>query len=146
MLIRDVAKKGYSVLTRKSGKEEETEESYEKKEVSEEEFKNALTKIRKIVSASALMYLMSLESAQESGIEINAATERTPADEVEFTELRARLKSSLKELPQLDQKVISLFFDQDMSQKDIASKLNLSRSKVNRVIGKAIVYLKEKLK
>lgn len=146
VMIRDVAKKGYSVLTRKNGKEEETDESYEKKEVSEEEFKNALTKIRKIVSASALMYLMSLESAQESGIEINAATERTPADEVEFTELRARLKTSLRELPDLDQKVIGLFFDQDMSQKDIASKLKLSRSKVNRVIGKAIVYLKEKLK
>jgi len=144
VMIRDVAKKGYTAITRK--KEAEEEESYEKKEISEEEFKSAITKIRKIVSASALMYLMSLESAQESGVEINVSTEKTPAEEVEFAELRARLKRSLNELPELEQKVIDLFFNRDMNQKDIASKLKLSRSKVNRIIGKTVVHLREKLK
>jgi RNA polymerase sigma factor for flagellar operon FliA len=145
VMIRDVAKKGYSALTRKKGAKEE-EESYEKKEISEEEFKSAITKIRKIVSASALMYLMSLESAQESGVEVNVSTEKTPAEEVEFAELRSRLKRSLGELPQVDRQVIEFFFDKDMSQKEIASKLKLSRSKVNRIIGKTVVYLREKLK
>jgi len=144
VMIRDVAKKGYTAITRK--KEDEEEESYEKKEISEEEFKSAITKIRKIVSASALMYLMSLESAQESGVEINVSTEKTPAEEVEFAELRARLKRSLNELPDLEQKVIDLFFNRDLNQKDIASKLKLSRSKVNRIIGKTVVHLREKLK
>ena len=144
VMIRDVAKKGFSAITRK--KDDEEEESYEKKEISEEEFKSAITKIRKIVSASALMYLMSLESAQESGVEINVSTEKTPAEEVEFAELRARLKRSLNELPELEQKVIDLFFNRDMNQKDIASKLKLSRSKVNRIIGKTVVHLREKLK
>ena len=144
VMIRDVAKKGYTAITRK--KEADEEESYEKKEISEEEFKNAITKIRKIVSASALMYLMSLESAQESGVEINVSTEKTPAEEVEFAELRARLKRSLNDLPELEQKVIDLFFNRDMNQKDIASKLKLSRSKVNRIIGKTVVHLREKLK
>jgi len=144
VMIRDVAKKGYTAITRK--KEDEEEESYEKKEISEEEFKSAITKIRKIVSASALMYLMSLESAQESGVEINVSTEKTPAEEVEFAELRGRLKRSLNELPELEQKVIDLFFNRDMNQKDIASKLKLSRSKVNRIIGKTVVHLREKLK
>lgn len=145
VMIRDVAKKGYSALSQKKGAKEE-EESYEKKEISEDEFKSAITKIRKIVSASALMYLMSLESAQESGVEVNVSTEKTPAEEIEFYELRARLKTALKELPEVDQRVIELFFDRDMSQKDIASKLKLSRSKVNRIIGKAVEHLKEKLR
>jgi RNA polymerase sigma factor for flagellar operon FliA len=144
VMIRDVAKRGYSAITRK--KEMEEEEGYEKKEISEEEFKNAITKIRKIVSASALMYLMSLESAQESGVEINVSAEKTPAEEVEFAELRSRLKRSLNELPELEQKVIDLFFNRDMNQKDIASKMKLSRSKVNRIIGKTVVYLRGKLK
>ena len=144
VMIRDVAKKGYAALTRK--KDVDEEETYEKTEISEEEFKKAITKIRKIVSASALMYLMSLESAQEAGVEINVSAEKTPAEEVEFSELRSRLKRSIRELPKQDQQVIEMFFDQDMSQKDIASKLKLSRSKVNRVIGKAVVYLREKLK
>jgi RNA polymerase sigma factor FliA len=147
VMIRDVAKKGYSALTKdKNGAVEEIDESYEKKELSEDEFKNALTKIKKIVSASALMYLMSLEAAQDSGVEINVSSEKTPAEEVEFSELRARLKKSLSELPKMEQDVIELFFDKDMSQKDIASKLKLSRSKVNRVIGKTVSHLKEKLK
>jgi RNA polymerase sigma factor for flagellar operon FliA len=147
VMIRDVAKNGYSALTKKKdGKVQEEDENDEKKEISEEEFKKAVGKIRKIVSASALMYLMSLESAQDNGMEINVSAEKTPAEEVEFSELRARLKRSLSELPETEQKVISLFFDQDLSQKDIASKLKLSRSKVNRIIGKTVVYLKEKLK
>jgi RNA polymerase sigma factor FliA len=147
VMIRDVAKKGYSALTKdKNAAEEEIDESYEKKELSEDEFKSALTKIKKIVSASALMYLMSLEAAQDSGVEINVSSEKTPAEEVEFSELRARLKKSLSELPKMEQDVIELFFDKDMSQKDIASKLKLSRSKVNRVIGKTVAHLKEKLK
>ncbi|MFH1710062.1 MAG: sigma-70 family RNA polymerase sigma factor [bacterium] len=144
VMIRDVAKKGYAALTGK--KELEEEESYEKKEISEDEFKKAITKIRKIVSASALMYLMSLESAQESGVEINVSTEKTPVEELEFAELRERLKKSLNELPGIDQQVIDLFFNRDMNQKDIASKMKLSRSKVNRIIGKAIVFLRGKLK
>ncbi len=148
VMIRDVAKKGYAVLTKKKEKvgAKEEEETYEKREITEEEFKNAIKKIKKIVSASALMYLMSLESAAESGIEVNVSAERTPAEEVEFSELRSRLKGSLKELPELDQRVVELFFDKDMSQKDIASKMRLSRSKVNRVIGKAVSFLKERLK
>lgn len=145
VMIRDVAKRGYTAITteKKAGEEEQ---DYEKKEISEEEFKLAITKIRKIVSASALMYLMSLESAQEAGVEINVSSEKGPAEEVEFSELRSRLKNSIKELPQIDQEVLELFFDKDMNQKDIASKLNLSRSKVNRIIGKAIIFLREKVK
>jgi RNA polymerase sigma factor FliA len=145
VMIRDVAKRGYTAITGKN-KAEEVDENFEKKEISEEEFKNAVTKIRKIVSASALMYLMSLESAQESGVEINVSSEKTPAEEVEFSELRARLKTSLTELPETEQKVIDLFFNRDISQKDIASKLKLSRSKVNRIIGRTVVFLREKLK
>ena len=145
VMIRDVAKRGYSAIT--SGKKEaEDEQEYEKKEISEDDFKQAITKIRKIVSASALMYLMSLETAQEAGVEINVSSEKTPAEEVEFSELRARLRSSIKELPEIDQEVLELFFDKDMNQKDIASKLDLSRSKVNRIIGKAIDFLREKVK
>jgi len=145
VMIRDVAKRGYSAITRK-GKAEEEEEGYEKKQISEEEFKNAVTKIKKIVSASALMYLMSLESAQEAGMEVNIASEKTPAEEVEFSELRARLRKSITELPALDQKVIESFFDKDMNQKDIAEQMKLSRSKVNRIIGKTVVFLREKLR
>ena len=146
VMIRDVAKKGYSAITRKNVAKEELTEDFEKKKISESEFNNALTKIKKIVSASALMYLMSLESAQESGIEIDAATEKTPADEFEFTELRAKLNRTLRELPAVEQQVIELFFDRDMNQNDIAAKLKLSKSKVNRIIGRTVVYLREKLK
>jgi RNA polymerase sigma factor for flagellar operon FliA len=146
VMIRDVAKKGYSAITRKKGAKEEINEDFEKKKISESEFNNALTKIKKIVSASALMYLMSLESAQEAGVEIDAATEKTPADEFEFAELRARLNRSLHELPAQDQQVIELFFNRDMNQNEIASRLKLSKSKVNRIIGKTVVYLREKLK
>lgn len=149
VMIRDVAKKGYRALLDKKGKkkeDEELEEEYAKKELSEQEFKDAVKKIRKVVSASALMYLLSLESVQELKGEIRVTTEKTPEEEVEFAELKSRLTKATGELPKLEQDVIDLFFNKDMNQKDIAEKMDLSRSKVNRIIGKTISRLRDKLK
>jgi RNA polymerase sigma factor for flagellar operon FliA len=140
VMIRNLAKKGTS--------EEEIEkekEALEKKNLSEKEFKDAVAKIKKIVSASALMYLLSLEAMSERA-EVHVPGERGPTELLEFTELRGRLRREIENLPPLEKEVVDLFYRKEMTQKDIASKLKLSRSKVNRVLGKAMIGLKEKLK
>jgi len=143
VMIRDMAQKGYqAVVTKKQQKENAL---LEKKELSESEFKAALGKIKKIVSASALMYLLSLEGLSEQR-EIEVASESTPTDQLEFGELRQRLKGAIQVLPPDEQEVIDLFYNKGINQKTIASKLRLSRSKVNRLLGRAIIRLKEKLK
>jgi RNA polymerase sigma factor for flagellar operon FliA len=143
VMIRDVAQKGYRTLLKKDPKKakEEAEDLLSKKELTEEEFKAALSRIKKIVSASALMYLLSIEGMNEEN-EIQVAGEGSPAEDFEFSELRKRLNHAVDGLPEMDKKIVRMFYNEGVSQKDIASKLKLSRSKVNRVLGKAIITLK----
>src|SRR3989338_2024439 len=59
VMVRDLAQKGYKASVAEKIQKEET--AVEKKELSEEEFGSAVKKIKKIISASSLMYLLSLE-------------------------------------------------------------------------------------
>jgi len=144
VMVRDLAKKGVkSVLSRK---EKEEERLLEKKELTEEEFKQALKRIKKIVSASALMYLLSIEEMSAAGVEAQVSGEVTPASEVDFAELKGRIRNTVQDLPPLQRQVVELFFHKGINQKTIASKLKLSRPKVCRLISKAIETLKRKVK
>ena len=58
VMIRDLAQKGYKATVAEKLKKEE--KLIEKKELTEAEFKSAVEKIKKIISASALMYMLSL--------------------------------------------------------------------------------------
>lgn len=142
--IRDMVRGRYDTAVKAEDKK--GERLMDKKELSEKEFKAAITRIKKIVSASALMYLLSLEGiAGES--EVNVASEGTVAESFEFEELRNRLRNLMeKELDSVTQKVVHLFYFEGLNQKSIASRLRLSRSKVNRVLARAIDVLRKKIK
>ena len=88
------------------------------KELTEKEFKEAVAKIKKIVSASALMYLLSLEVMGERA-EVHIPGERGPSQILEFAELRGRLRKAIEELPLLEKEVIELFYRKEMTQKDL---------------------------
>jgi len=149
VMIRDLAKKGYSAILKTDGKDQgisaKDAKLLEKKKLTEEEFKSAVSKIQKIVSASALMYLVSLEQAGESS-EVQVSGERTPVEELESSDLKVRLDNEIKDLPKLERTALEQFFKKGLSQKQIAKENRLSRSKVNRLIARGINRLKEKLR
>lgn len=148
VMVRDLAKKGYSAVVKDKdpgSMSKKDAKMLEKKKLSEGEFKSAVSKIQKIVSASALMYLVSLEQLAEN-TEIQVSGERTQVEDSEASELQERINRELQELPKLERMVLEKFFRKGISQKQIASELKLSRSKVNRLISRAISHLKEKLK
>lgn len=144
VMVRDLAKKGVSsVVNRKDSKDDKL---LEKKELSEDEFKQALKRIKKIVSASALMYLLSVEEMSEAGVEAQVSTEVTPSSEIEFAEMKGRIRVAVENLPPLQRQVVELFFHKGINQKTIAEKLKLSRPKVCRLINKAMKILRQKVK
>ncbi|MFA5104072.1 MAG: sigma-70 family RNA polymerase sigma factor [Candidatus Margulisiibacteriota bacterium] len=149
VMVRDLAKKGYSAVMKgkepSSGLSKKEAKILDKKKLSESEFKTAVSKIQKIVSASALMYLVSLEQLAES-TEVQVSGERTQVEDSEANELQGRINREIKDLPKLEKMALEMFFRKGISQKQIASELKLSRSKVNRLISRAISHLKEKLK
>lgn len=144
VMVRDLAKRGVASVVNK--KEEAEEKLLEKKELTEEEFKAALKRIKKIVSASALMYLLSIEEMTATGVEAQVPGETTPISEVEFSELKERIRDAVHNLPPLNRQVVELFFHKGMNQKTIAEKLKLSRPKVCRVINKSIIFLRKRVK
>lgn len=146
VMVRDLAQQGYKQSLKGKLKLTKKDEALlEKKELNEVEFKQAVTKIKKIVAASALMYLLSLEEVS-SKTEVTVAGERGPSDILEFQELRGKISLSLLKLPPLNQKVIDLFYNQGLNQRAIADKLKLSRPKVCRLIDKTVKFLQKELK
>jgi RNA polymerase sigma factor for flagellar operon FliA len=144
VMVRDLAKKGVKSVMRQ--KDQEADELLEKKELSEDEFKLALKRIKKIVSASALMYLLSIQEMSEAGVEAQVPGEVTPASEVDFAELKDKIRLEIYGLPQLQKQVVELFFSKGINQKTIARQLKLSRPKVCRLLNKAIENIKRRLK
>jgi len=143
VMIRDLAQKGYKAAVADKVKKDEKE--LEKKALSETEFKSAVDKIKKVISASALMYMLSLEEMSER-TEVGVASERGPVDEAEFAELRERMNVAMKSLPTLYQQVMNLFYKKGLNQKTIAKDLNLSRPKVCRIIDRSVRHLQKELK
>jgi RNA polymerase sigma factor for flagellar operon FliA len=146
VMVRDLAKRGVKAVVRGKGGKAPDEDLLEKKELSEEEFKEALKRIKKIVSASALMYLLSVEEMADAGVEAQVATEMTPASEIDFAELKDRIRHEIYGLPPLQKQVVEMFFHKGINQKTIAKQLKLSRPKVCRLLNKATETLKRKLK
>ena len=143
VMVRDLAKKGVKSVV---AKDKEEEALLEKKELSEDEFKLALKRIKKIVSASALMYLLSIQEMSEAGVEAQVPGEVTPASEVDFAELKDKIRLEIYSLPPLQKQVVELFFSRGINQKTIAKQLKLSRPKVCRLLNKAIENIRKRLK
>lgn len=144
VMIRDLAKDGYKASLKTKIKEKE-QKLLNKKELSETEFNMAVRRIKKIVSASALMYLMSLDDITAQR-EVNVAGERGPVDDFEFKELKGRLAALINRLPEEQQDVVDLFFNQGLKQKEISKKLGLSKPKVCRLLARATKYLQHEVK
>ena len=144
VMVRDLAKKGVKSVVSRKDKEED--EAFEKKELNESEFKQALKRIKKIVSASALMYLLSIQEMSDAGVEAQVPGEVTPASEADFAELKNKIRLEIYSLPPLQKQVVELFFSKGINQKTIAQQLRLSRPKVCRLLNKAIETIKKRLK
>ena len=143
VMIRDLAQRGYKVAVAEKLKKEE--KVIEKKKLTEGEFKSAVDKVKKIISASALMYMLSLEEVG-ARTEVTVEMERGPVEEAEFAELRERMNAAIKTLPPLYQQVLNLFYRKGLNQKTIAKQLDLSRPKVCRVIDRSVRHLQKELK
>lgn len=143
VMVRDLAQKGYKASVAEKIKDKEKE--VKNQGLSETQFKSAVKKVKKIIGASALMYLLSLEE-MISYTEVQVAGERGPVDELEFLELRGKLDECLFKLPPLQRQVMELFYKKGVNQKTIAAQLKLSRPKVCRLIDRSIRQIQKELK
>jgi RNA polymerase sigma factor for flagellar operon FliA len=78
-------------------------------------------------------------TAQASGLP-------SPFDELEIKEVKGVISQALSQLSQKEQLVISLYYYEELTLKEIAKVLNLTESRISQIHTKAIVKLRAKLR
>ena len=80
-----------------------------------------------------------VNSSDDNGITFNdQLAEESYQDTVNLQEDKIMLKTALEMLPPLNKQIIELSYFEDMTQKAIADKLNLSQIQVSRIIKKSL--------
>ena len=97
--------------------------------------------VTSLINTSAMVYLLSLEELREKANFVDKGLK----EEFVINYDKIVLNEELKGLDQDEQQLIKLFYYEGISQKEIAGKLHLSRSKVCRLHKKIIDKLKVKL-
>jgi RNA polymerase sigma factor for flagellar operon FliA len=78
------------------------------------------------------------------GVQINQ--EDLPEESYLKDELAESLKDSIEELPEKEKLVVSLYYYEELTYKEIAAVLDLSESRISQIHSKAILKLKSGLK
>ena len=68
-----------------------------------------------------------------------------PAEKVSYESVKKVLDGAITELPEREKDIVSMYYYDEMSMKDIAAKLNISESRASQLHAKAMMTLKCKL-
>lgn len=87
-----------------------------------------------------------LEQNYDVGVDIpNTNTEDRPEGYLELVEIKDILADSIDKLPEKENKVISLYYFEEMTLKEISAIMGVSESRISQLHTKAILRLKGKL-
>lgn len=98
-----------------------------------------------IVRDSASARIFSLNQAEEDGQSIVGKQEREPFDALQNEDFQASLVKSISELPEREQMVMSLYYNDEMNLKEIGLILDISESRVCQIHSKALSRIRTKL-
>ena len=142
-------------LKKKYRKIEETVETLQQKynrEPTVEEITEACglneTDVLKTLSYINVSNINSLEEAIENNFKLHAISDvelKNPEEEVLYKELKRKLANAIKNLPDKERLVITLYYYEDLNYKDISKILNLTESRISQIHTKAIKRIREML-
>lgn len=135
--------KAYFELESKLGRPATDEEMAESFGLSVEDFQK---KIQNVTTYS----IVSLDDLLEQKREVTSSEEdkqvETPENLVENTEIKEILVDAIGNLPEKEKKVVSLYYYDELTYKEIGKLLGISESRVSQLHTKAIIRLKNKFK
>lgn len=109
-----------------------------------------LNKYFKILQDAQGVKLLSLDDKEPDGAQSNldrlASTKPSPLDEFQKKELKHVLAAALKTLSQREQMVMSLYYYDELTLKEIAEVLGVTESRVSQIHSKVILSLRSKMK
>ena len=135
--------KAYFEIENRLGRPATDEEMAESFGMPVEEFQK---KIQNITTYS----IVSLDDLLEQKREVTSSEEdkqiETPESVIENTETKEILVDAVSTLPEKEKKVVSLYYYEELTYKEIGKLLNISESRVSQLHTKAIIRLKSKFR
>ncbi|KUO76128.1 MAG: RNA polymerase subunit sigma [Clostridia bacterium BRH_c25] len=135
--------KAYFEIENRLGRPATDEEMAESFGMPVEEFQK---KIQNITTYS----IVSLDDLLEQKREVTSSEEdkqiETPESVIENTETKEILVDAVSTLPEKEKKVVSLYYYEELTYKEIGKLLNISESRVSQLHTKAIIRLKNKFR
>ena len=111
--------------------------------VSVEEFSKMLNELNISTMTSLDEFL---EQNYEIGVENNdVLKEGIPENYVEINELKATLADAINKLPEKEKRVVSFYYYEELTLKEISAIMNVSESRISQLHTKAILRLRGKL-
>lgn len=106
-----------------------------------------LSKVLNEVNASSMMSLDEfLEQNYEIGVDgNNVLKDSIPENYIEVNELKEILGDSISKLPEKEKKVISLYYYEELTLKEISAIMGVSESRISQLHTKALLRLRGKL-
>lgn len=98
-----------------------------------------------IDSSSARIY--SIDSMEENSQEgdLPGSNEQTPDEALSRDEYQRQLAASIRELPQKEQLVMSLYYDDELNFREIGEILDVTESRICQLHGQALLRIKSRM-
>lgn len=115
-----------------------------------ESFSLTLEDFQKKIQNIATYSIISLDDLLEQKREVISNEEEkqieTPESVIENTEVKEILVDAISTLPEKEKKVVSLYYYEELTYKEIGKLLSISESRVSQLHTKAIIRLKNKFR
>jgi RNA polymerase sigma factor for flagellar operon FliA len=134
----------FRVVEMESGGAAEDGQVAEALDMSEEELRSWLSKMQ-------FLHLLSLDEPlpgdEELYVKDNLKDPKSPdpIDKIQDDEIKSLLAGAIEDLPEKEKLIVSLFYYEDLSNKEIAQVMELSESRISQLHSKAVFRLRNKL-
>jgi RNA polymerase sigma factor for flagellar operon FliA len=107
----------------------------------------SLSDYHQILIDSSSARIDSIEALEESVNDstIPNSSERTPEESLTQLEYQKQLVSSIKKLPEKEQLVMSMYYDDEMNFREIGEVLEVTESRICQLHGQALLRIKAKM-
>ncbi len=90
--------------------------------------------------------ILSIDELQEGEVPVQfKAKDKTPEENIEFSELKNGILESMKKLPPRERELIEYKFFKDKKLREIAEEFNISQSRISRIIQTGLDRIKKDL-
>jgi RNA polymerase sigma factor for flagellar operon FliA len=94
---------------------------------------------------SRVLSLSGTDNTDGTAFDVADTGQRNPAEDLEESGLQDALAAAIAQLPEREQMVMSLYYEQEMNLREIGAVLGVSESRVCQIHGQAVVRLRARM-